>query len=178
MKKVKISLALTAFCAVMISVSALAQKSQKFTFANSKMIEKNEWTGKSVKVEGELIGKINVQDMGSLGYTETLVFVQDKGKEVIITNVNLMGESKKKLDLYTLTTTTVPKGISNDLIFKNSGSGVYNISLDSDSDATLKSEVTSIRKELCGKYEGRQSSASVGPFNSEADLEKFKSRFK
>ncbi|WP_448529985.1 hypothetical protein, partial [Raineya sp.] len=84
MKKVKISLALTAFCAVMISVSALAQKSQKFTFANSKMIEKNEWTGKSVKVEGELIGKINVQDMGSLGYTETLVFVQDKGKEVII----------------------------------------------------------------------------------------------
>ncbi len=177
MKKVKIHLAFTAFCAVMISASALAQ-TQKFTFAKPKMIEKTQWTGKSVKVEGELIGKINIEDMGSLGYTETLVFLQNNGKEVLITNVNLIGESKNKLELYSLTTTNIPKGISSDLIFTSAGKGVYNISLDSDSDATLKSEVKSVRKELCGKYEGRKSSALVGPFNNEADLEKFKSRFK
>lgn len=181
MKKVKISLALTAFCAVMISVSALAQKKHKFTFASPKLMEKNEWTGKSVKVEGEFISKM-IEDTGDFGYFENLVFLHDNGKEILVTNALLMADDKKKkLELHTLATTTFPKGISKDLVFnvsKNTDKGtIYTISLDPASDAILKSEVKSLNKQSNGKYQGRQATLTVGPFN-EADLEKFKSRFK
>lgn len=138
--------------------------------------------GKSITITGDLISKIE-----SFGGAETWVFVEDKGNEILITNLNMLPQlAKNKIDvdlqkpreLYTVTYSSVPKGLGENLEFRSSGSS-YVLGISSESDAQITSEIISVYEQMSSRNTAaRQSSAIVGGFKNDADFEKFKAMFK
>ncbi len=188
--KVKANLLITKTTWVLLlavaATFAHAQKAkpQKFTFVKKVAGSNSPNLGKSITITGDLVGKIE-----SFGGAEVWVFAEDKGKEVLITNLSMLPQLakngidvdlKKPRELYTVSYSTIPKGLGNDLEFRQSSTGyTINISSDSESDAKITSEIISVYEGMpTGKTQSRQASTIVGGFKTDADLEKFKAMFK
>ena len=169
-----------------VSVFAQAQKAkpQKFTFVKKVIGSNSPNLGKTITIEGTLIGKII---HSGLYETEVLVFAQDKGKEVLVTNLTMLPalakdginvDPKKPKNLYTVTHASVPKGLGENLEFRPLGNGTHTMAINVDSDALITTESITIYEGMSGKNTARQTSVVVGGFKSDADFESFKAMFK
>lgn len=189
--KVKANLLITKTTWVLLlafaTTFAHAQKAkpQKFTFVKKVIGSNSPNLGKSIMIEGNLVGKIVHSGMYE---TEILVYAQDKGKEVLVTNLTMLPalakdginiDPKKPKNLYTVTRATVPKGLGANLEFRSlEKEGRYTMVINVDSDALITTETITVYDGRSGTDKARQTAVVAGDFKTDTDFEKFKAMFK
>lgn len=156
-------------------------QTKKFTFTKNCDNPKSEFCGKSVTVQGKQVAKILFDGFDD---REKLVFVKQLDKEVLITTLYMIVplekslKGSKKTELFDVSEMYVPKGMGDNLFFKNSGAqNTYTLLVEGDTDKRIKTIYMGVNG---GKREDilKFGADVIGGFANDTEFEKFKAMFK